>query len=451
MLEASSTSSNHHPSSLIIVTCCGLTMLSASATLAAHDELFTDAQTARHSYSLSRSMRTLDADELEHRHSLFGGCGIMTNDLHEDAAIHPSIHPYMTVHRLASIFALAAGPRPKTAYTYVVPPILLFLRRPLALGNGTGPRLGLSAQPKAHDWSAYSIIELSSQSSVHPSSEHTASQSNSLIPTGPLADIVLVAFPFRSFGEFVRRQLRTVTSTFSHLPLFGQLSPPSLPIRNPRTELWSGWPRGKEYNGIGHICLSRSKGELNERRREDRPATVGAIQYNRSKGRQRLQGNIKAGIPSKTVDDRIPTMGRLIKNHWARLIMLTAAVYQVAAAVEGFFWPKIFWDFLTKSLDGAVKPAPILQTINLLFGLGVIALEWPLTFLAGTSIHRSLEFRLAILPLTALASVLMYQSTNPAIYYLISSLVYFWAYSEGEMICAKPWTLPQRAGSGLKV
>ncbi|ODA76573.1 hypothetical protein RJ55_07843 [Drechmeria coniospora] len=144
-------------------------------------------------------------------------------------------------------------------------------------------------------------------------------------------------------------------------------------------------------------------------------------------------------------------MGRLIKNHWARLIMLTAAVYQVAAAVEGFFWPKIFWDFLTKSLDGAVKPAPILQTINLLFGLGVIALEWPLTFLAGTSIHRSLEFRLAILPLTALASVLMYQSTNPAIYYLISSLVYFWAYSEGEMICAKPWTLPQRAGSGLKV
>jgi len=63
----------------------------------------------------------------------------------------------------------------------------------------------------------------------------------------------------------------------------------------------------------------------------------------------------------------------------------------------------------------------------------MLALEWPLAFVAGTSIHRSLEFRLAVLPLTALAAVLMYQSTNPAIYYLIGMVVYFVAYSEGEV------------------
>ncbi|OAQ64284.1 PRO41 protein [Pochonia chlamydosporia 170] len=141
-------------------------------------------------------------------------------------------------------------------------------------------------------------------------------------------------------------------------------------------------------------------------------------------------------------------MGRLIKNHWGRLIILTAAAYQVAAAIEGFIWPKIFWDFLTKNLDPAVKPIPILQSINLIFGLGMFALEWPLSFIAGSSLHRSLEFRLAILPLTALASILMYQSTNPAIYYVIGMIVYFVAYSEGEMICAKPWTLPQRGMNG---
>ncbi|PNY26986.1 PRO41 protein [Tolypocladium capitatum] len=141
-------------------------------------------------------------------------------------------------------------------------------------------------------------------------------------------------------------------------------------------------------------------------------------------------------------------MGRLIKNHWARLIIMTAAIYQVAAAVEGFFWPKIFWDFLSKNLDGAVKPIPILQSVNLVFGLGMLALEWPLAFVAGTAIHRSLEFRLAVLPLTVLASVLMYQSTNPAIYYVIGMAVYLWAYSEGEMICAKPWTLPKRGAGG---
>lgn len=63
----------------------------------------------------------------------------------------------------------------------------------------------------------------------------------------------------------------------------------------------------------------------------------------------------------------------------------------------------------------------------------MLALEWPLSFVAGTSIHRSLEFRLIILPLTTLTSALMYQSTNPAIYYFIGIAVYFWAYSEGEV------------------
>lgn len=63
----------------------------------------------------------------------------------------------------------------------------------------------------------------------------------------------------------------------------------------------------------------------------------------------------------------------------------------------------------------------------------MLALEWPLPFIAGCSIHRSIEFRLALLPLTALTSILMYQSTNPAIYYMIGMGVYFWAYSEGEV------------------
>lgn len=137
-------------------------------------------------------------------------------------------------------------------------------------------------------------------------------------------------------------------------------------------------------------------------------------------------------------------MGRLIKNHWARLIVLTAAMFQIGAAIEGYFWPKIFWDFLTKTLDPAVKPIPILQTVNLIFGIFMVAWEWPLGFIAGTAIHRSLELRLAILPMASLAAVLMYQATNPAIYYVVGMVIYFWAYSEGEIVCAKPWTLPQR-------
>ncbi|KAI1911737.1 hypothetical protein LOZ53_000467 [Ophidiomyces ophidiicola] len=144
-------------------------------------------------------------------------------------------------------------------------------------------------------------------------------------------------------------------------------------------------------------------------------------------------------------------MGKLIKNHLARLIVLTAAVFQFAAGVHGFFWPKVFWDFITKNLDGAVKPIPILQVFNVIFGLLGIALEWPFKPLAGSMIHRSIEVRLLLLPVSTLLAGLLYQGTNPAIYYIVGMVVYFWAYSEGEVVCPEPWTLPQKPGRITKV
>ena len=156
-------------------------------------------------------------------------------------------------------------------------------------------------------------------------------------------------------------------------------------------------------------------------------------------------------------------MGKLIKNHWARLIILAAATCttpspplprvapltppdQVAAAIHGFFWPKVFWDFLTKNLDPAVKPVPILQTFNLLFGVFALAFEWPLPLLSGTALHRSIEARLVGYPLFALAALLMYQGTNAGLYYLIGVGVYFWAFAEGE-VCSP--SSHDRPASGL--
>lgn len=149
-------------------------------------------------------------------------------------------------------------------------------------------------------------------------------------------------------------------------------------------------------------------------------------------------------------------MGKLIKNHWARLIVMTAAICmsgltgpsalircaeqfltlcadQVAAAIEGYFWPKVFWDFATKNLDGAVKPIPVLQTLNLVLGLLALAWEWPLKWIAGTAVHRSIEARLVVYSLSSLVAALLYQATNPALYYLIGMGVYLWAFVEGEV------------------
>lgn len=149
-------------------------------------------------------------------------------------------------------------------------------------------------------------------------------------------------------------------------------------------------------------------------------------------------------------------MGKLIKNHWARLITLAAAACkspppllpplptthtnnpplttdQAGAALCGFFWPKIFWDWLTTNLDPFVKPVPILQTINLVFALCILAYEWPLGFIAGRNVHKSIEVRLVVYPLSALFAVLLYQGTNAALYYVVAVGVYFWAYCGGEV------------------
>ncbi|KAK5109330.1 hypothetical protein LTR62_007099 [Meristemomyces frigidus] len=137
-------------------------------------------------------------------------------------------------------------------------------------------------------------------------------------------------------------------------------------------------------------------------------------------------------------------MGRLIKNHWARLIVLTAAIYHLASTIQCFFWPKFFFDFYTKNFDAAFKPIPIFQIINLLIAFTTLAYEWPLKYVAGTKLHGSVEARMVWLPFCALAAVMIYQATNPAVYYCVATGVYFWGFCEGEVICAVPWTLPKR-------
>lgn len=137
-------------------------------------------------------------------------------------------------------------------------------------------------------------------------------------------------------------------------------------------------------------------------------------------------------------------MGKLIKNHLARLIILTAAAYQVAAGLHGIFYPKVFFDVVTKSLDSAVLPLPALQTFNILFGLLGLCWEYPLPLLIpNTAFHRSIAARLAIYPISVFAAIMLYQGTNAAIYYLAGIALYFWAYSEGEIVCM-PWKLPER-------
>ena len=86
------------------------------------------------------------------------------------------------------------------------------------------------------------------------------------------------------------------------------------------------------------------------------------------------------------------------------------------------------------ALNPIVKPVPVLQILNILFGLLGLAWEYPLPFLIpGTGFHRSIGARLALYPISVFVAILLYQGTNAAIYYLFGIATYFWAYSEGEV------------------
>ena len=105
----------------------------------------------------------------------------------------------------------------------------------------------------------------------------------------------------------------------------------------------------------------------------------------------------------------------------ARLIYLTGGTYQTWAAIWAFAFPKVFIEFWTDRLDGWVHPLPVLQVVNLLFGVTIIALNcrW-LSDATRTPIYA---YVLLILHLLAVVpAFLLYQTTNVAIYLSIGSI-----------------------------
>jgi hypothetical protein len=126
-------------------------------------------------------------------------------------------------------------------------------------------------------------------------------------------------------------------------------------------------------------------------------------------------------------------MGRLIKNHWARLVIIIAAAVQVGGSIQAFFWPKVTWDFFTSAINMLVKPYPILQISNLGLGVIVLAWEWPLSILAGSMLHRSIPVRLVVYAISALFSLCLYESHNAFVYYMLGIYGYALALIEHEV------------------
>jgi len=132
-------------------------------------------------------------------------------------------------------------------------------------------------------------------------------------------------------------------------------------------------------------------------------------------------------------------MGNLVWHEYARLVSVTASIYTVWASFWAIFFRKFFWDFVGGTLrdPGGLQPAngaaifitvivklPIIQTLAILTGLFMIALEFPLPQLKALSIHRSLILRPVMLLMQASLTILLYQGTNAALWSLIAAGCY---------------------------
>jgi len=88
----------------------------------------------------------------------------------------------------------------------------------------------------------------------------------------------------------------------------------------------------------------------------------------------------------------------------------------------------------TPIFNSLVAPIPILQILNLLSGISILLLEWPLPFIKGHALQRAYSLRFAVYPIVAVLALIQYQCTNASFYLLIGAAVYFQAWAEGELI-----------------
>jgi len=81
-----------------------------------------------------------------------------------------------------------------------------------------------------------------------------------------------------------------------------------------------------------------------------------------------------------------------------------------------------------------IVKVPVVQIVNILNGLFTLALEWTIPFLQGTAPHRSFVFRSVFYVWCAFTAMLVYQSVDGGVYYLITAWAYLQATKRKEVM-----------------
>lgn len=86
-------------------------------------------------------------------------------------------------------------------------------------------------------------------------------------------------------------------------------------------------------------------------------------------------------------------------------------------------------------MDILVKPVPILQLINILFGLFILSWAWPLPITQLVKLFEKVLYRVFTVSFAIILCFSLYGNGDAVLYYIISIILYLWAYVQRERIC----------------
>lgn len=142
-------------------------------------------------------------------------------------------------------------------------------------------------------------------------------------------------------------------------------------------------------------------------------------------------------------------MGNLIWHEYARFVSITASIYAVWAGFYGTMYRKYFWDFVGGTLRdpgglqappsaapmvAVIVKLPIVPIFAMIVGSILLIFEYPLPLVRSMSLHRNLVFRVMLLVVQFVLTILFYQGTNAAIWSLIAMGCYLRGIMRGEIV-----------------
>ncbi|CAG8548023.1 28354_t:CDS:2 [Racocetra persica] len=125
-------------------------------------------------------------------------------------------------------------------------------------------------------------------------------------------------------------------------------------------------------------------------------------------------------------------MGKVIWSQWARLIALTAGVFETIGGIFGLFYRIFTFEPLSKDFTPIFNPINIIAILCIVFGFIIVAIEMPVFPFKDTFVATSFIPRIILYLIISGVSILNYQNVNPALYLLIATIMYIAAVAGGE-------------------